>query len=114
MFGCLAYVHVTKEKWGKLDPKTLPCIFLGYGDDEFGYRLWNLEEKKVIRSHDIVFMEENIIANWESEMKTTSSELTDRDWLEETRLYPDRSRILVEEQYEPAGFRQETQAIGRG
>ena len=114
MFGCLAYVHVTKEKWGKLDPKTRPCIFLGYGDDEFGYRLWNLEEKKVIRSHDIVFMEENIIANWESEMKTTSSELTDRDWLEETRLYPDRSRILVEEQYEPARFGQETESTRGG
>ena len=26
---------------GKLDPKTRPCIFLGYGDDEFGYRVWD-------------------------------------------------------------------------
>ena len=39
LFGCLAYAHVAKEKWGKLDPKTPPCIFLGYDDDEFGYRL---------------------------------------------------------------------------
>ena len=37
VFGCLAYVHVAKERRGKLDPKTRPCIFLGYGDDEFGY-----------------------------------------------------------------------------
>ena len=48
VFGCLAYVHVAKDKQGKLDPKTRLCIFLGYGDDEFGYRLWNLEKKKVI------------------------------------------------------------------
>ena len=34
VFGCLAYVHVAKDKWGKLDLKTRPCIFLGYGDDE--------------------------------------------------------------------------------
>ena len=63
VFDYLAYVHVAKEKQGKLDPKTRPCIFLGYGDDEFGYRLWNLEEKKVIWSRDIVFMERKIIAD---------------------------------------------------
>ena len=66
-------MHVAKDKRGKLDPKTCPCIFLGYGDNEFGYRLWNLEEKKVIRSRDIVFMEEKTIADWESEKRTTSS-----------------------------------------
>ena len=63
MFSCLAYVHVAKDKGGKLDPKTWPCIFLGYDDDEFGYRLWNLAEKKVVRSRDIVFMEEKTIAD---------------------------------------------------
>ena len=42
VFGCLAYVHVAKDKRGKFDPKTWPCTFLGYGDDEFGYRLWNI------------------------------------------------------------------------
>ena len=50
VFGCLAYVHVAKDQRGKLDPKTRPCIFLGYGYEEFGYRLWDLGEKKVIWS----------------------------------------------------------------
>ena len=48
VFNYLTYVHVAKDKWGKLDPKTRPSIFLGYGDDAFGYRLWNIQEKKVI------------------------------------------------------------------
>ena len=39
VFGCLAYMHVAMDKQGKLYPKSRPCIFLGYGDDEFGYRL---------------------------------------------------------------------------
>ena len=43
-------------------------------------------------------------------MKATSFESTDRDRLEESRVYPDESRILVEEQYEPVGFEQETEA----
>ena len=46
VFGCLAYVHVAKDKRGKLDSKTHLCIFLGYGDDEFSYWLWNLAERK--------------------------------------------------------------------
>ena len=29
VFECLAYVHVTKDKRGKLDTKTSPCTFLG-------------------------------------------------------------------------------------
>ena len=37
VFGCLAYVHVAKDKRAKLDPKIGSCIFLGYGDNEFGY-----------------------------------------------------------------------------
>ena len=49
VFGCLAYVHVAKDKRRKMDQKSRPCIFLEYGDNEFGYRLWNLAEKKVIR-----------------------------------------------------------------
>ena len=56
-------MHVAKEKRGKLDPKTRPCIFLGYNDYGFGYRLWDLTEKKVIWCRDIVFMEEKTIVD---------------------------------------------------
>ena len=59
-------------------------------------------------------MEGRTIANWESEMNTTSFESTDIDRLEETRVYTDESRISIEEQSDPAGFEQETEATGRG
>ena len=42
-----------------------PCIFIGYGDEEFGYRLWDLKEKKVIRSRDVVFHESQTIKDIE-------------------------------------------------
>ena len=86
----------------------------GYEDDALGYRLWNLEDKKVIRSRDIVFMEGKIIADWESEQRTTPFESTDRDLLKETRVYPDRNQIQVGDQYVPAGSGQETEEIRRG
>ena len=33
----------------------MKCIFLGYADGEFGYRLWDLVKHKVIRSKDAIF-----------------------------------------------------------
>ena len=68
----------------------------------------------MIRSHHIVFMEGKTIANWESEKRTNSSESTDRDQLEETRVYPARNRIPVGDEYVAAGSGQETEEIERG
>ena len=39
VFGCKAFMHVPKGQRLKLDDKATPCIFIGYGDKEFGYRL---------------------------------------------------------------------------
>ena len=52
-----------------MDPETQLCIFLGYGDDEFSYRVWDLVDKKVFWSRDIIFMEDKTLADWESEKK---------------------------------------------
>jgi len=30
VFGCKAFVHVTKENTKKLDSKTIKCTFIGY------------------------------------------------------------------------------------
>mgnify|MGYP000468105623 FL=1 len=54
------YMHVAKVHRSKLD-KSKPCIFLGYSDDEFGYKLWDLLDKKVVGSLDIIFMEDKEI-----------------------------------------------------
>ena len=47
-FGCKAIVHVTKDERSKLDVKTKQCIFIGYGQDEFGYRFYDPVEKKLV------------------------------------------------------------------
>lgn len=39
VFGCRTFAHVPKERRTKLDDKSALCIFIGYGDEEFGYRL---------------------------------------------------------------------------
>ncbi|MCI47137.1 retrovirus-related pol polyprotein from transposon tnt 1-94, partial [Trifolium medium] len=61
VFGCRAFVHVPKDERSKLDSKSKECIFLGYGNEEFEYRLWDPVEKKIIRSRDVVFFEDQNI-----------------------------------------------------
>ena len=61
VFGSRAFIHIPKDERSKLDPKAKKCIFLRYGHEEFGYRLYDLVDKKVVRSRDVVFFEDQII-----------------------------------------------------
>ncbi|KAD2804590.1 hypothetical protein E3N88_37967 [Mikania micrantha] len=65
VFGCKAFVHIPKDERSKLDVKTKPCIFLGYGQDEFGYRLYDPVSKKLVRSREVVFMEDQTLKDIE-------------------------------------------------
>ena len=59
-------MHAPKVKRSKLDDKATPSIFIGYGDKEyFGYRLWDSEKQKIVRSRDVMFHEHKIIEDME-------------------------------------------------
>nr|KYP61730.1 Retrovirus-related Pol polyprotein from transposon TNT 1-94 [Cajanus cajan] len=58
VFSCKAFVLVPKDERSKLDTKTRQCIFIGYGEDEFGCKFYDPIEKKLIRSRDMKFMED--------------------------------------------------------
>ena len=61
VFGCEAFCHIPKEFQDKLAPKSKKCTFLGYGESgEMGFRLWDLEARKIVRSHDVFFNEEKM------------------------------------------------------
>ena len=47
--------------------------FLGLWTEEFGYRLYNPIEKKLINIRDIVFLEDQTIENMEKDEKSRSS-----------------------------------------
>lgn len=57
MFGCEAFSRIPKEKRTKLDPKSLKCIFVGYGEEQFSFRLWDPVHRKIVRSRDVIFHE---------------------------------------------------------
>ncbi|RDX90136.1 hypothetical protein CR513_28032, partial [Mucuna pruriens] len=51
--GKKTFLHVPKDERSKLDMKTRQCIFIGYDYDEYGYRLYDSVEKKLVRSHHV-------------------------------------------------------------
>lgn len=56
-FGCLCYVLVDPNSRDKLDAKSKKCYLIGYGGDEFGYRLWDDVDKKIMCSQNVTFNE---------------------------------------------------------
>jgi hypothetical protein len=56
-FGCESFVHINKENRTKLEAKSKKCTFIGYSVNDFGYRLWDYENNKIIRSIDVIFNE---------------------------------------------------------
>nr|GFA55234.1 retrovirus-related Pol polyprotein from transposon TNT 1-94 [Tanacetum cinerariifolium] len=51
--GCKASVHILKDERSKLDVKNKPCVFLGYGQDKLGYKLYDPVQKRLVRSRDV-------------------------------------------------------------
>ena len=60
VFGCVSYVHVNAKKKDKLDAKSRKCFFIRYGTDKFGYKFWSEQDKKIIKSKNVIFNERNL------------------------------------------------------
>ena len=50
-------MYILKDERFKLNAKTKWCVFLNYSHDEFIYIVYDLVDKKLVRSRDVVFME---------------------------------------------------------
>ena len=65
-------MHVPKDERSKLDVKTKQCIFIDYGQDEFGYCFYNPVDNKLIRSRDAIFFEDQTIEDIDKAEKIDS------------------------------------------
>ncbi|GKF87492.1 retrovirus-related pol polyprotein from transposon TNT 1-94, partial [Tanacetum coccineum] len=56
IFGCVAYSYV---KQGKLEPRAVKCVLLGYPNSVKGYRLYRLDDESpnIVTSENMVFNE---------------------------------------------------------
>ena len=70
IFGCPAYAHVND---GKLDPRAVECIFLGYASESKGYRLWCPKSRKLILSRNVTFNEDALLSSGKHSFVSSST-----------------------------------------
>ncbi|KAG6764687.1 hypothetical protein POTOM_032168 [Populus tomentosa] len=75
VFGCVSYVHIDSDTRNKLEAKSKKCFFIGYGDEEFGFRFWDDQNRKIIRSRNVIFNEKVMYKDRSSE----ETEMADSD-----------------------------------
>ena len=79
-FGCLAYFRNTNTKGDKFEKRGKPGIFLGYPQGTKGYKIYDIETRKIIVSRDAFFLE----SFFPFKNTTTTESL---HWDEPTRFY---------------------------
>ena len=59
VFGCLCFPLISSTKIHKLQPRSSPCVFLGYPSSHRGYKCHDLSTHKIVLSRHILFDETN-------------------------------------------------------
>ncbi len=73
IFGCQAYVQVPDGKRGKLDAKSIPCIFVGYSLQSKAYRFYDPALNRIIVSRDVYFDESaSLCKNFQKQQDTSN------------------------------------------
>lgn len=57
VFGCLCFPLYPSTTIHKLQPRSTPCVFLGYPPNHRGYKCYDFSSKKIIISRHVLFHE---------------------------------------------------------
>jgi hypothetical protein len=88
VFGCLAFVHIPKEKQKELGYRATPGIFVEYGISTKQYFVHNLLARTLHRSRDVVFREGKRYTAPNAADKAILNEPFYRDVIEEPKSKP--------------------------
>ena len=58
VFGCLCVATNTKPHKTKFESRAIKCCFIGYNQGQKAFKLYDLQEQKILMSRDVVFYEE--------------------------------------------------------
>jgi len=57
VFGCSAFVHVHSSYQGKLDPRIIKSVFIGYAPQQKGVQMLSPSKSYVYVSKNVIFHE---------------------------------------------------------
>lgn len=57
VFGCVCFVRDHRPSVGKLDPRAIKCVFVGYSSTQKGYKRWDPVGRRLFVSMDMTFRE---------------------------------------------------------
>ncbi|XP_016168907.1 uncharacterized protein LOC107611507 [Arachis ipaensis] len=57
IFSCPIFVHIYSSHRGKLDPRAIKCVFIGYTSNKKGYKCYHPQSRKFYISKDVTFHE---------------------------------------------------------
>ena len=57
IFGCASFVHVHAYARGKLDPRAIKCVFIGYSSTQKGYKCYHPPTREIFVTVDVTFFE---------------------------------------------------------
>ena len=57
VFGCLCFPLIPSTTINKLQPRSTPCVFLGYPTNHRGYKCYDLSSRKIIICRHVLFDE---------------------------------------------------------
>ena len=95
VFGACCYVRIPTEKRSKLDVKSQVGIFLGYEAKSKGYRVYNLKDKKIVISRDVI-VDEDSFRNWEKNEVQQGKEGNQSDVLATNQGEMDKASLQAE------------------
>jgi len=58
VFRCRAFVHIPRYERSNLDKKSKQFLFIDYSQVEFGYILWDPIDNEIIRSCELIYLED--------------------------------------------------------
>ena len=92
VFCCVSYFHIDSDACSKLDVKSKICFFIGYGDEKFGYRFWDEQNRKIIRSRNVIFNKQvmykdrSTVVSYVTEINQKKYEFVNLDELTESTI----------------------------
>ena len=102
VFGSRCYPYTWDTKRNKFDPKTLPCIFVGYSNNYKGYRCFHPSSRRFFIFHLVAFSEDSFPYKSTEQLATASSfNITKfNDWIDPTNI--DQSFLSIQDSITPA------------